>query len=99
MNKNFQPDAIFERLKAVGKVRVNDKILTVKSTTVKSCAFPYTEDVDIVVFLDGKTHYHSKIKDLLYERWVLIDGVLHYIQKVNNWMGGADSINYINAEC
>lgn len=86
MEKNFEPEVVFERLSQVEKVRVNGVILEVET------------DGNIVVFRRRGKLFSTISKSVLYERWVIIDNVLHYIQKVNNWMGGASRCEYIKAE-
>jgi len=85
MEQNFQPEDIFARFKQVEKVKINN--ITLKVKTTENC----------VAFLLGKKLYHVIHKNELFERWVLIDGVLHCIQRINHWMGST-KCNYIKAE-
>lgn len=82
-DKNFQPDAIFNRFSELKKVKINDEIFNVSVH-------------DNLVRVEGEFS-HFIAKSNVYERWVLIDGVLHYIQRINHWMGGI-KCNYVNAE-
>lgn len=80
---DFTPSRTFRRFKEVKKVKVNDEV--------------YNVIIDReYVTLAGRESicYH---KDNLYIRWITIGDVLHYIQRINHWMGGT-KCNYIKAE-
>lgn len=94
---NFDNEKTFARFKEVKQVKVGDVIFDIKISTTKSCAFPYTDDVFHVNFYNKGKWENSKTKELLHERWLTIDGVLHYIQRINHWMGKT-KCNYIKAE-
>lgn len=87
-HKDFTPANVFARFKQVPKVRISGVEYLTKV------------DGDFVYFTrnSNKNPTHSHSIHFIYERWLLIDGILHYIQKVNNWMGGASSVNYVKAE-
>lgn len=86
MHKDFNPEHTFERFKKVKTVKVNDQILKVKISD------------DCVVLLSTQNYPQTAIhKYNLYARWLLIDGVLHYIQKINHWMGSS-ACKYVKAE-
>lgn len=86
MDKNFEPEDIFSRLSQTEKVRVEGVILEVET------------EGNIVVFRRRGKLFCTIAKSVLYERWVIIDNVLHYIRKINNWMGGASRCEYVKAE-
>lgn len=84
--KNFNSFDIMLRFKDVKKVMIEDKILDTKVTN------------DLVAFYQNDKFFYAIDKSELYTRWLLIDGVLHYIKKVNNFMGGSAICKYIKAE-
>lgn len=82
---NFETEDIFARFTKVGSVKIEKRRLKIKVTD------------NCIAFLYMGKPYHIIHKNELFERWVLIDGVLHYIQRINHWMGGT-ICNYIKAE-
>jgi hypothetical protein len=82
---SFETEELFSRFKQVEKVKIENR--TLKIETNENC----------IVFLFRNKLYHVVHKNELFNRWVLIDGVLHYIQRINHWMGGT-KCNYIKAE-
>ena len=82
---DFTPSKSFRRFKEVSKVKVNDEILEVKIIN------------DIVAFYKNNIPINVIHKDRLYERWVTIGNVLHYMQRINHWMGST-KCNYVKAE-
>lgn len=82
---DFHPLTTLSRFKQVDKVKVSDVILRVEVSS------------SFVAFYKGKSLYTAISISDLYQRWVTIDGKLHYIQRINHWMGST-KCNYVKAE-
>ncbi len=87
METNFNNEDIFNHFKNLDEVTVGGRKLNMV----------INEYYNSIAFFYNKKPFHVVHKNELYQRWVLIDGVLHYIQRVNHWMGKT-KYNYVKAE-
>lgn len=97
MHRNFDVETTFERFKQIDAVKINNKKYKIKVSSSPSSFSPHKE-VFYVNFYFNNKWCMCKVKELLHERWLTINGILHYVQNINKGLSGYENTNFVKAE-